>query len=236
MKAIIQAATAAGALLVAGPAAAITLDFVSPTTGSLKPRVTIDESPVGPPGNSSAYGAFGFNMTGDLGDFIAYCIDLSTNLLSGPAEYAQSLAPFASDNAATVARVQTYYDANFGFVDSSAPNETAAFQLGLWETIYDDSADLSSGDFIASGANGGGATGTTIDSLADSFLSAASSYVGPQLFQLSFFTSTDVPEASQDLVAVNPGAGVTAIPLPAGVLLLGSALGAFGIAGRRRAA
>jgi hypothetical protein len=185
------------------------------------------------PAPDTAYGtvgAYGFNMddtTGTLGDedgdFVAWCLD-ATNWLQGSSSYEITDDPFASSYGLTdadMARVQSVFDANYASVDLSNAAEAAAFQMALWEALYDDDWSVMTGDFTVTSATSGAVA------QAEAYLLAASTYAGGQQYSMTFLESLS---GGQNLVTVAP------IPLPAAGLLLLGALGGLGALRRRRKA
>lgn len=229
MKRMILAAGFAVASLVGGAANALTLQLDS-FTSDLQ-NVSISSSPVPAP---STVGASGFNVTdtsGDMGSFVAWCLDVS-HLLMGIGEtqvYNTTNNPFSNSfGLTTVARdrVQLVFDANYGNVNLSDGDQAAAFQMALWEAAFeDDNATLGLGSgFFKATSNGS-------NLLAATYLSNAVNYVGDKLWNLTFLevANLDVDRAKgQNLVTVS------AVPLPAaGLLLLTGLLGAGALSRRR---
>lgn len=226
MKVLFGTVAACAVFSFAGAVAASTvnLSFDGLTHGAIKKNVEITASPVMPPKGIGQYVAGGFKMSdngGVLDDFIAFCLDIG-NWLRDDTDYEPTATPFTNFTI-PIARVQAVFDANYGGVDLTNENQSAGFQLALWEAIYDTDYDLTTGAFRGKGLDGA----TT--AAAQGFLSAASSYAGPKKFSLTFYDSLNDPR-SQNLVTVSP------VPLPAGGVLLLSALGVIGLLRRRLAA
>jgi len=196
--------------------------------------VTISNSPVsGTPGSA---GASGFNFTdtsGSMGSFVAWCLDIAHWLVpvGDSQDYAQTTNPFSNSHSPTsvgLDRVQSVFDANYGGLDASNGDQAAAFQMALWEAAFEgdnNSMSVSDGLFQAS------SSGST--ALANSFLANAASYSGDKNWNLKFLevTGYDVNRCSrtgQNLVTVS------AVPLPAGVVLLTSGIFGFGALRRRK--
>lgn len=179
--------------------------------------------------------AGGFALTSAaLGDFLAWCLDISTALrLSSNYhvdEDAPGLIPFPNTTPYDLGRkadVQALFDTAFSGLDLTSNEDSAGFQLALWEVIYEDTGtfDVNTGDFNAYGSAG-------VRDRANEILGGID---GPttQKYRLTFLESADTRgkrkyQKSQNLVTVSP------IPLPAaGVLLLG-ALGGLGLMRRRK--
>ena len=194
--------------------------YNGPATGGFI-NVNADRSGAGGSNETFQSGPFDMTQTDPgtpLGDFIAWCFELDQNLVTsgtGTRSYTSGNVLDADQRK----RVQSVFDANY----KDAAIETnrrkgAAFQLALWEVIYDDNFDLGGGDFKSS-------TGGNVRSLADGFLTEANAYTGPQQWVLTELSS----DTAQDLGTVN------AIPLPAAAWLLLGVTGGL-VAAKRRSA
>lgn len=177
------------------------------------------------------------DTSGLLGNFTAWCLDLE-NWLQSSADYETTDTPFSNATDLGVdgmARVQAVFDANYSSVDVTDLAQSAAFQLSLWEAIYDeDNFDLTDGDFEAYGNylnNAASATSLLISSLASTYLGNAASYVGAKVWDLTFLESDNQPQ-TQALVT----ASLTQVPVPAAGLLLITAFGGLAAFGRRKSA
>lgn len=223
--------------LMAGMAAAtpVSLVYNGPSTGDRK-TVSIDDAPVAPGSGdwSRTVYSHGFNMTdtsGVLGDFLAWCVDVGSYLSTSQTNarpYVITDDPFSNSwsiGADGMARVQSMFDANYAGVDTASGVQAAAFQLALWNAVYDDDGDVGSGVFEASAH-------TSIIDLANDYLDAASLYQGGKAYALTFLESTPKPGTNQNkyqnLVTVS------AVPVPAAGGLLLLALGGLGAVARRR--
>jgi hypothetical protein len=173
--------------------------------------------------NRNNLGAGGFDMKQTspdtpFGEFIAWCFEIDDPLVisdAGTTSYTQE----GVLNADQRARVQKTFDANYHNAAITTDKTTsAAFQLALWEVIYDDNFSLASGDFKSS-------TGGTLRGIADGFLTAANDYTGAQKWVITELKS----DTAQDLGTVN------AIPLPAAAWLLLGVSGAL-VGAKRRSA
>lgn len=222
MKSLLSfaAATAVAFTASMGSAATYNLSLDGLTHGAVSNTVRIHQTPVGPTGRVVA-GGFKMSDNGNvLSDFIAFCLDLGSYMRDDTL-YESTNNPFTNFTI-PVARVQALFDANWASIDMTNLNQSAGFQLALWEAIYDNDFSLSTGAFRGEGLAGATTTAS------QGFLTAASLYTGPQNFQLSFFESLNQPR-SQNLVTVTP------MPLPAGGAMLLAALGFFGFMRRRSA-
>ncbi|MGH1424800.1 MAG: VPLPA-CTERM sorting domain-containing protein [Pseudooceanicola sp.] len=248
MKQFLKAAAFASATLVAGvsSASAVTLSYTGQTTGNSYYTSKITRSPVnvaGSSGSSTKVIAGGLNMTSSssLGNFVAWCLDLE-HFLKPVSNYVVTTNPFSNTGtigAAGIARIQSVFDANFASVNAADLKQSAAFQLALWEALYDgNSFSLTSGLFKARGYFGGSftSTATQISSLAAGYLSNAQGYLGAKVWDLTFLESTaSGRHQSQALVTVTMAPPpVPEVPLPAGGVLLVTALGGIAAVRRRR--
>lgn len=226
-------ALAASALLSASAAysAPVNLTYNGPVIGPYK-SVTVTETPVPVIGSSTvAAGAFDMTQTGGggLGDFFAWCLDLGA-YLGSTGNYEITETPFQNGGVdlmqAGIDRISAVFNANFSDDVTSSNIKSAAFQLALWETVYDTDFNISTGDFQAASGN------ASVNDVAQGYLTAAMDYDGPDLWKVLFLESTDGgPDGigrKQNLVTV------AAVPLPASVLMLLAALGAIGMTARRR--
>lgn len=223
------------ALLTAQAASASSLSLSYNGSAAGYEVVSIDLAPITVIGNSSNVYAGGFEMTdsssGGLGDFVAWCLDLGAWLgTSGTFGYETTTNPFQNGgqvlDVAAQSRISAVFNANFGSSVTSTSENSAAFQLALWESVYDDDLNISTGDFRASGPS-------AVETIAAGYLSAAGSYSGANLFGLTYLESTSSPRRQNLVTAVaTPPGGPTPVPLPAGGLLL--LTGLFGVAGLKR--
>lgn len=223
LKILRSAALAVFAFGSVAQAATVTLTYNGGTaSGSAK----ITASPVTPVGGFGTYGAWGFKMTdstktlGDAdGKFIAWCLDVSQWLSGGTFDI--TTAPFTDTFFISTARVQRVFNANYAGLNTSNSTQAAAFQVALWNAIYDKDWSAAGGDFtVASGL---------VQDQANAYLAAAKNLGGPHRYNLTFLQHTG---AGQNLVTATP---TTPVPLPAGLPLLLAGLGALALVRRRKA-
>lgn len=173
--------------------------------------------------------AGGFRVTDGAENFIAWCLDIATNL-SLPSDYTTTTTPFAASIGAfsdtVTSNIQKLFDTSYSTLDLDGNKQSGAFQLALWEILYETSGtfDLTAGTFYQS------RTGTAQDhaeTIANGFLAGLDGPV-TQRYRLTFWESIggDGAKRSQNLVSVEP------IPLPAAAWMLIAGVGA--LAGTRR--
>lgn len=216
-----------GCLAVAAPSEAITLtkqNAADTFDGGGRLSVTLK----GGPRDVSAL-AGGFRVTDGAENFIAWCLDIATNL-SLPSDYNTTSTPFSASigafSATVTSNIQKLFDTTYSTLDLDSNKQSGAFQLALWEILYETSGtfDLTSGTFYQS------RTGTAQDhaeSLANGYLAGLNGPV-TQRYRLTFWESVagDNGKRSQNLVSVEP------VPLPAAAWMLIAGIGA--LAGARR--
>lgn len=231
------AVAAVTATMIAGAsgAAPISLKYNGSAAGYR--TVTLNSVPVPVAGGLTRVSAGGFSMSdttpNGLGDFVAWCLDLGAFLgTSSEHGYAATITPFQNGGvnlmAAGMARVQSIFDANFSSTFFSDPDaqvnraKSAAFQLSLWEAVYDDDWDITMGSFQATASQ-------DVQSLATSYLQAASNWTGGSSWDLTYLESTSASRR-QNLVTAAP----SPVPLPATGIMLLAAIGGLAAARRKR--
>jgi hypothetical protein len=229
MSRLAYAAILAGAsALLASGASANTVNFQ--TTGDLYGGVGSVGVTVTNPGGSGNISANvgGFRVNDAVqGNFIAWCVDL-LDTLSTPilGAYTATTAPFDDAwtiSSATQTLIKGLFDTNYSAALVGNATQSAAFQLALWELVYETSGTYSlSGGSFSSSTNSLWAT-------ANGFLGNIG---GPVLsnFNVTYWDSASGPGGPdrQDLVTVSE------VPLPAAVWLFGSGLVGLGVLSRKR--
>jgi hypothetical protein len=236
-------AAAAAICFCASSASAALLNY---TTGTGQGGNNVS-SPIG----QSNVWAGSFNMTetavgseGSLGlgdSFVAFCMDILTTMQQGQEYKINNTTPFANTSGDSLSEslgdggstrmslVQNLFDSAYGTLSGNP--EFAAFGLAIWELTHETagtaaaSLDVTIGNFSVL---------SSVASTANGFLDDAVSYVGGRNYALNFLENVrGVPStggAAQNLVMA------TVVPLPAAGLLLFGAIGALGVASRRKKA
>ena len=225
MTKLVAVATVATSITASASSAA-SLEFDGWTSGYQSVAVTA-------PGFSGAAGAFNMQDQATNDSFTVFCLDIIgviyTNLTY---DYAATSAPFASSadliSTGAVGRIQALFDSGYenALVNSVV---SAGFQVALWNAVYDKDWTVDDGIFNQTNASSG------VKAQANAFLAAAESYNGGSKFDLTYLEgqNTNLQIArSQNLVTAAP----SVVPLPAGGLLLLTALGGLFVTRRRTAA
>ena len=241
MKVFLQkvaVAVTAVTIAVAVPATAATLNLNGPAAGGYK-KVKVTAPSIGYHDTRVNAGAYDMTETTPalnnvLGDFVAFCLDLAAWIGTGTGyDYKITKTPFSNSvdliSNGGLQRIQAIFDANYS-QSVAVDNRTtsAAFQVALWNAVYDDDWTVTGavGDGFNAVGKYGGVNGVITQ--ANAYLAAAQSYAGDKKWRLSFLESTAQPYRYQNLVAVAP------VPLPAAGFMLLGALAGFGLLRRRR--
>ncbi len=150
-------------------------------------------------------------ISGDGGvtsDFFRFfCIDLTQSALGGPLPYTRNLGVADATNSAQLARLfDAYYPNNGSFATA---DESAAFQLAVWEIWFDDDLSLSTGTFQATST-------ASVLTWANIYLGAAASGPTPTGWTFYDFTSPD----AQDYLSATYSVPLRTTPEPGTVILL----------------
>ena len=180
-------------------------------------------------GPTVSAGAFDLNPPAGV---IAYCIDIFHTLSFGTAYTNYTPHTLASDVELTAARKSQIAQLFHGFYDTSltSSTNTAAFQLALWEIVFEttsdrnvDSTDPTKGTTYATDVAHGGSTPANVISTADSWLGQLNNF-STDLDGFTTYRSYD----HQDLI------GYHHVPEPPTWMLLFAGVGTLVYLRRRR--
>jgi hypothetical protein len=150
--------------------------------------------------------------------FRFFCIDISQYALGGPLPYTRNLGVADATNSAQLTRL---FDTFYGSLASA--DESAAFQLAVWEIWFDDDLSLSSGTFRATSS-------AAVLTQANIYLGAAASGPTPAGWAFYDFTSPD----AQDYLSATYAPPLRTTPEPGTLILLCVAVLTAWAAMRRR--
>lgn len=222
------------ALLTAGSSAAIAAPVGPVTLSKQNPNDTFDGGGHAnvkiknyDPYTNANVSAGGFRITDGVNNMIAWCLDISHNL-SLPASYIETDTPFSNSYGLTgtqQANVEKLFNTNYSGLDLNDNDQSAGFQLALWELVYEKSSsfDVTTGWFSASLSRW--STSLALD-YANAFLDNLSGAI-TGAFNFTYYESVGETSYgrhkskttySQNLISVTP------VPLPAAGLLLGCGL------------
>ena len=245
LKAAIVAATVIGG---ATTASALTVDLDFQGTYALEHDINVRDVD-GKPSYSGAAGGFKMqDLTGPLGNFVAWCLDLSTSVKDATYDVLSKSDTLFTNGRGAVelstqqkSDIQSLFDTSYATVSANLGDAkySGGFQLALWEIVYEEGSvgyGMGTGDFRD--YYGASSTRTDAFDYANQILAGlAADDTSKDSFILSFLESETyqvqnkkgkwiTKHTSQNLVTATP------VPLPAtGLLLLG---GIAGFAGLRR--
>lgn len=245
MSPLRSALAAAGLMLstlcVAGPAATVTVKFDNPifsTTGS--DGVTIVETTLGTAGVAagrfegevvSYQGVQGSIFVDGLDNLFMYCYDITEHIGNGwQVEYAINFAGPTSRTLDVLGAVNWVMNNNsntwgdkFAWLHPHNAAESAAIQLAIWESKYDNGSlgwDLTDGSFKATGLDAG----------TSAFWNQIVAAVGSADSLPAGLAMTLEARGAQDMITGDPPSNV---PLPGTLALLGAGLAGLGVARRK---
>lgn len=209
----IKAAAAAAALsFAATTASAETLSYSAALSGPFA-TVTFQAAPVSLANNPAGAGKIvltGASAASGLSDpLTAWCFDVTRTLVTNTSVTYNVGASFLSGD--SLGRVERVFDANYATLNLGDSQKTAAFQMAIWEAIYDDDWLLTTGSFQASTAD------AQINEFAKLFLKNAKDHGQDRVWNVIQLEAKS--PTSQNLGTVS------LIPIPAGALLILSAVG-----------
>jgi hypothetical protein len=221
-------AIAAAALIAATPQTATAAPYLIDTNPTAGYSITVVRNGATETGVSA--GPFSIDNTDDTAAaFIAWCFDLDGGVSDGQT-YQYSMTNFLTTDQR--GRVQQLFDANYDSdIETNLP-DTAAFQIAIWDVIYDSDFNITGEAVAGAGFKVTSASPitspTTILTKAQEFLDAA----------FLDDTTTDkwiITELKADESTVQ-NLGFATIPLPAAAWLLLGVSGALVAAKRRSSA
>jgi hypothetical protein len=209
MKNLAKTLVALAAVAVSGAASAVTIN--SYTFSGSAANIVFNGTP-----EFLAAGEITVNST--VGTFATYCIELTQGLPVPNPTY--SFGPYANDWISRLVDVAGFY----GGADQSSNQvntvtEKTAFQLAIWEAVYDAfPGDLTTGIFEVTSAGAG------VVAQANAYLTAAAALSAGSYPTQTLLTFTS--RTGQDLV--------TSVPEPSSYAMLLAGLAGIGFVARRR--
>ena len=176
---------------------------------------------------TAAEKAAGFNDILNNG-FISYCVELTESFYGFPSAQmsgydvvpGSTYAGWGNARASRLGQLMSYVSANSQLVDTK--DESTSLQLAIWNVIYDQASDNSLTSGLFQEKTPSGSFNAYADKLLSDSLSATNTY---DVFVLTKASSQDF------MLLREKGSNV---PEPSSVALAFAALGALGVASRRR--
>lgn len=154
--------------------------------------------------------------------FVAWCLDIVHDLTL-PSQYTITTNPFVNTTGDIddfrLNNILKLFNTTYGTLNLADANQSAGFQLALWELVYEKATNgysLNGGRFESNDTGARTYANTFLGNLTKTAVNA---------FQLVFYESTDLvkdgrnwEQKSQNLVGIAP------VPLPAAGLMLGAGL------------
>jgi hypothetical protein len=186
-------------------------------------------------------------FSGTINPFLSYCVEITEsfsgfpsanmagyNVLNGFSYSHWANANGSGNTSASTAlrlgRLLTYVSSNPSAVDSAT--ESTAMQLAIWNVIYDNDSDNVTAGFNSVANGSFASTSASFTSIADALLDSSRTVLNKfDVFVLQKSGSQDFILVREESGGGQTGSGV---PEPASLALSLMALGAMGVASRRR--